>query len=377
MAISALILAILVAAGVVFDKLTYEEEKRNTYNRLKGWLEKIRQARFPDIHKIAIESCHHFLYRSFNFRKKPLRAFLSLIFVSWLLTTVFYFIGESHPSMQKSRIIQHWHDYFPWYPMYLVNLLFDFLTVFVSLRILTWIKSKPFLIACGGLILDITIAYILFIICIIALIPSIQLALKLNFATNFVIHHNEIDNHRLYGEPMAFKLDNFKLNGYPEYTYSMIKDDHFTEKAQVRYIRHDRSYINARLEAIKQLFSLKAFYSLVVEREPYALNERGELLVTEGNISKTYSLTQISYTFSPTEIALSATTLIPTAIFIFFLLFVYLSKEVFTLSAAFLRRLIKSSLVKEDALDKFSPGTHFGAVLGLLIAILKLLDELI
>ncbi|MEZ4966876.1 MAG: hypothetical protein R2791_16650 [Saprospiraceae bacterium] len=85
----------------------------------------------------------------------------------------------------------------------------------------------------------------------------------------------------------------------------------------------------------------------------------------------------LSHTFSPTEIALSATTLIPTAIFIFFLLFVYLSKEVFTLSAAFLRRLIKSSLVKEDALDKFSPGTHFGAVLGLLIAILKLLDELI
>ncbi|MCB9355100.1 MAG: hypothetical protein H6575_11090 [Lewinellaceae bacterium] len=122
MAISALILAILVAAGVVFDKLTYEEEKRNTYNRLKGWLEKIRQARFPDIHKIAIESCHHFLYRSFNFRKKPLRAFLSLIFVSWLLTTVFFWVGAIFLPEGQEISASYWHDYLPWYPIYLVNL---------------------------------------------------------------------------------------------------------------------------------------------------------------------------------------------------------------------------------------------------------------
>ncbi|MCB9308217.1 MAG: hypothetical protein H6565_16595 [Lewinellaceae bacterium] len=101
------------------------------------------------------------------------------------------------------------------------------------------------------------------------------------------------------------------------------------------------------------------------------------MVVVEGPRIKMYPYDINSYKLSPVFIALSATTLIPTAIFIFFLLFVYLSKEVFTLSAAFLRRLIKSSLVKEDALDKFSPGTHFGAVLGLLIAILKLLDELI
>ncbi|MEZ4966875.1 MAG: hypothetical protein R2791_16645 [Saprospiraceae bacterium] len=199
MAISALILAILVAAGVVFDKLTYEEEKRNTYNRLKGWLEKIRQARFPDIHKIAIESCHHFLYRSFNFRKKPLRAFLSLIFVSWLLTTVFYWVGDSLKTDNLSKASQQWHDYFPWYPTYLVNLIFDFLTVFSSLRILSWIKDKHFVIALIGLTLDGLLAYMFFVLCIASLVSASLFSSSL-FGISSWVQHTE---NKIYSDGMS------------------------------------------------------------------------------------------------------------------------------------------------------------------------------
>lgn len=57
------------------------------------------------------------------------------------------------------------------------------------------------------------------------------------------------------------------------------------------------------------------------------------------------------------------------------LMFFFISKEVFVLTKIAVVRILKTSLTSEDEIKDFNPGTHIGLVIGLIIAILKIVND--
>ncbi|MEZ4927572.1 MAG: hypothetical protein R3A50_14930 [Saprospiraceae bacterium] len=371
-----LILGMLIAAGKAFDSLLYEEEKPGLHLRLRQWLETIKKTSFPNLHLAVIESTYLFFHKMFDFNNKLLRSILFTIITSWCVTTIFYYIGVFMLPENNKPIISVWHDYLPWYPVYLINLVFDFITIFVTLKVLIWIRGRSFIIAVLGLLTDGFIAYFLFVVCLVTLVPSMNLATRLNIGTLYT-QESEFSEH-LHGDgAITISSANLSKLGYAESTYEMFQKDGFSDKAIMKFDRIDRSYFEIRFDAMRKLLSFKSFYQNLIKRQPIIISGKIGMEVTEGERSKTYYFINSRYNLSPVELALSLTTLIPTIIFIFFIMFFYLAKEIFFIVRGFFFRLLKTSLIDESSWDKFMPGTHIGSTLGLIIVILKLIDELI
>lgn len=364
-----LILGIFIALGVIFDKLSYITEKRKVHAQLKKLLEKIKAATFPDVHKIAIDSCLKIYSTTFRFKEKPIVSGLRLIFISWFLTSLAYIISIPFDLYRMSNRITKWHDYLPWYPTYFVNFIFDLCTIVITIQILKWIKDKNVVYSITGLLFDIFIAYTLFVFCIGGLKIGDEIAEKIIGGNDFVNHQVSSD------APFLFSQKNFAALGIPKSTFNKIENNGFSEGAVISIVVPP-DFEDQPFGHVAPLFSVSAFYKYVILRKSYVERTPISIVATQADKCQTFS----GYgekALSPFVLAVSATTLIPTFLFIFTLLTFYVSKEVFYLTKLFLNRLVKTSLVEETAIDKFSPGAHLGTVLGLVVALLKLLDDLI
>ncbi len=368
------ILSMLIALGSVFDRLTYQNEKLILRKKMIHFLRSVRTVTFPNLHKQAIIILINFYNRHLD-NKKKVKTFIKIILFSWVLTTFFNLIAIlisyfSKDYLFKRDPIVKWHDILPLYNVYIVNMLFDFLTILVTITILKFIVNKNFTVAFLGLIINLIIAYSLFIFCFILTMKSFPFADKtlLKFET-----HTQKSLHEKYnkGTPISFTLRNIEILGLEKDFYKSYKEMGFSNKA-VFYMKLENKADNEIYsELLDYRKSLKDILTL-----KYSSNLEYNFHIEEPGM--TYTSTVITHPYlNFSYLVVASTTLIPISVIILFLIFYYISKELFLLNKKFLERILNSSIYNRKRIEEFNPGAHIGTVLGLIIVLLKGIEILI
>ncbi len=367
-----ILLSLSIAFGKAFDMLSYKFEKKSVYKKMQRWLKAIENAKFKDIHKLSID---YFVSSGENFfpiKRRPILTIIKIMILSFIITSsasiIAFYINGGFNDLKY----QKWHDVLPWYPTYIVNFVLDFLTIFMSIIILKFIRKRGFVISILGLLLDFFLAYSFFALVMITVIPTNDFIFKLGAGNQYVSMTPKSKFKQGKTIPIN-TVSNFEEIGISKKTLKSIFNDGFTNKAFIKQINIDKQSIWVKFS---NLYSFESFYNLIIKRNVVERSIKSEIMVFEGENKKNYIL-NVDYKFSVFIILLSLTTLIPTTLFLLFLAAMYISKKLFQLSKFVMIRVFKSSIDDVDDMNKFNPGVHIGSVIAILICILKLLDEFV
>ena len=118
------------------------------------------------------------------------------------------------------------------------------------------------------------------------------------------------------------------------------------------------------------------YFKNMINSEPIFISNDNSIIVSENNRTKNYYVSLGA--FIPfNKIVVASTTLLPSLIIFLIIVFLTLSKIIFQYSQILLERILRTAMEREKEIEKFSPGTHVGVVIGLIIIILKIIETTI
>ena len=369
MTIIIITISLFVALGKLLDSYMYKNEKIVLYNKMQAWINTISNTKTLELHVLMINWTIKQINKIFNFKSRPIKSIIKIILISWVLTSLMNIIGLAHNSCLFNCIpLEYWHDYLPWYPFYIVNFIFDFLTIAITIRILIIIKNKNLVVASLGIISDFIFSSILLIACLLCFSFANSFFLKLSFGSKFVDHQPK-------NIAKDFQIVNYDKQvltdlGLNPRIFHTIENEGFSKNAILK-IRRSNFYLQYLKEIPK---SIAVFF---LGKEIY-YKQNYDIEVEESNnkmILKTYVL----YPLPVFHVSTAMTTFFPLFIYLSILFLAYLSKEISTLGRMFGLRIFKSLIQRSSTEDifKFNPGIHIGILLSLIIVIIKLISEII
>ncbi|MEO1413615.1 MAG: hypothetical protein AAFW00_00005 [Bacteroidota bacterium] len=118
------------------------------------------------------------------------------------------------------------------------------------------------------------------------------------------------------------------------------------------------------------------YFSRFFSRKKLYFEGTSKVVLVEKNQRETFPL-PVYGGFPSVSLIVSTTSLVPTSLFILFLLFVLISKQVLILGRFISLHILWTSVenVSKDNIKDFKLGQHLGTVLGVFVAILKLIQE--
>ncbi|MCB0542497.1 MAG: hypothetical protein KDC70_03215 [Saprospiraceae bacterium] len=367
------VIALFVALGSAVDAYMYKKEKSRLYQKMEGWIAMIDKTKSTEIHLRMIDMALGIYHRMFN-RKKPVRSFVIIVSVSWVLTSVMHVFGVLYSNYDNGNYhVQYWHDFLPWYPAYIVNFIFDAATIFFTIKILERIRGGGTLKSMSGIVIDAIIAYVLLVLCVVSFEIGAYFGKIINIGEQWADHHYDRYTHSIN------HLDKLSENMHSlEFEKERIDEVFrlgFTDNAKIKFIGADN------LKCLKsEIFVFPEAFFNFIKKERIRAEGTFVYEITEFDRRLTIQLeTQEAY-LTPSHLSTAMTTFLPTLVYLLILLIMYVSKEIIYVTRQFSLRFLKSAVENAAGetfdVSKFKPGLHFGILLGVLSALVKLAIEL-
>lgn len=369
-----LLLGVVVAVGKLFDLLSLREEKHFQNKRISTLVIRLGKKPFQGNSEFLLEKYIRFL-EWLLLPKGKLWPIVRFLLISWLLTSVAFLLSYFIDPKLFLSTKTYWHDYLPWYPIYIMNFVIDYLTFFATLVILKNLVGKNEIIKLLGYTFDLFIAYTLFSVCYFVT-PKIQDFFDdLDSYTN--VSTREIRDELKFNEKIdsiPLNLWSFHASGLDETFYDKLKRDSFSSKAFVFYEgRRETKEIEEFV--LKSLLNPRRALSVFMLREDSFENDDASFVVKEETRIEVYQ-GRGYFKADPSLFCVSVTSLFPTYLYVSILIVLLLSALVYKAGRIFLYRVFKTAIKEDEEIEKFSIGTHIGLVVSLIIAILKFLSEL-
>lgn len=338
---------------------------------MQNWVDKISSTEFPKIHTLMID-WYLTAYGKVFSRTRPIKSFLITIIVSWFLTTGFSILGRFHPSCNDCfQYIRVWHDYLPWYPSYIYNYIGDTLTIVFTFWVLKSIKGKNLLNSSILIFFDIFLAYSLTVLCYFAFyatMPFFEEKIRLGNSFTEPIQDKEFRKYDVNkNDPLELKLLKF---GFSNDVRTEVKNEGFTNNAKIYPHYHPGPWREFSIN-FKVLVKVITYF---VRGQQYVYEYPYYMKLVEGKKQKTIGFSQRNVVANTRTLSTSLTTFIPTVGYLFLLITMYFSKEIFVISKNMGLRVFKSAVEKgsEEDISKFKPGTHFGYLLSAISALIAI-----
>lgn len=338
----------LAAIGNAFDRLLARRQKRVLFENMVAWWLKLSETEFPVLHiKMASDALSYFRHFSSG-KLRVWKVLCGMIVGSFLLTSISCFIGFAI-DLGIADQFQGPGVPLPIFTVYLANFPFDIATMIVTYFALGVVaRSKPLK---GILIISLDVAA-----------ASILAMLSLTFISwggDMAI------SHELLGSELTVKRWE-KI--YKEEYGDLFSERGFSNNAKIRLHTGLPYYIRITPEAFRS-----AWFD-----EPVSQDIILKFVVVEGGRTETIWASGRHIT-ARSDAAMALTTLIPTAAYMFYLLFLMIARTILeALRLGSMQYLEVATEVDPTENPKdFIPGTLFGAVIGILAAIANAVLKLV
>ncbi|MCB0529607.1 MAG: hypothetical protein KDC65_14085, partial [Saprospiraceae bacterium] len=331
------VIALFVALGSAVDAYMYKKEKSRLYQKMEGWIAMIDKTKPTEMHLRMIDMALGIYHRMFN-RKKPVRSFVIIVSVSWVLTSVMHVFGVLYSNYDNGNYhVQYWHDFLPWYPAYIVNFIFDAATIFFTIKILERIRGGGTLKSMSGIVIDAIIAYVLLVLCVVSFEIGAYFGKIINIGEQWADHHYDRYTHSIN------HLDKLSENMHSlEFEKERIDEVFrlgFTDNAKIKFIGADN------LKCLKsEIFVFPEAFFNFIKKERIRAEGTFVYEITEFDRRLTIQLeTQEAY-LTPSHLSTAMTTFLPTLVYLLILLIMYVSKEIIYVTRQFSLRFLKSAV---------------------------------
>lgn len=354
--------------GYLFDQLTFNKNKSKAYSQIINLGRKIQKASFPELANIIIKSFNRLVFKIFDFKN---RFFLSIVLVlvfSWLATSLFSVFGKYQSLMVSGFDLEdyRWHDYLPMYSTYIVNIAFDFLTIFITVKIFTYIVEKAPVFKLLFIVLDLIVAFFLAYLCYVCILETNKIEFPGHDKFARTSYNQKNQNNQYYFSDVIRIDDKVKLSNWLGSENRMKVD---LEKVDYAEIIMFDPYVSPKYYIERVYNSLK--------NSKYVIKSTGVLKVYSNEDIQQFTI-QKRVEISNGFLFISLSTFLPSAIFFAILIFIMTSKMVFNFSK-WLSHIIIGTMtenVDQNKIQDFKPGTHIAKVLGVIVAVLNLLIEI-
>lgn len=340
------------ALGIAYDRLTFDKSKISSHKKMVEWWFKIGNTIIPDYKQTVIQS---FLGKLNFLTKHKIYSWKYLALtalISWVLTSMGAVFGE---------YMLHEDIDLPYFTLYFVNFPFDFLTIFITMRVVLLLSQKQNIIKFLSIILlHLSLTYALSVTCLVS---------------------NQLFGKAMEGQPVNSIFYPYNLHATDFYLKDSLKNDHFSDNVIItskassivsldQNVKSSFKVINNALKLKRTIDSGSMVYDIT-------------FIAKENNRSKVYKFT--TYSSIPGGYIYGAlSTFIPVLILLFFILLASIAKILFEISRVtamiLLDRFTESAIDKEKkkfSPEKFMPGTLTGILFGVISAFLALIKELI
>jgi len=298
---------LLISVGIFFDSITYKKEKDFIHTLLiKCWynLDEIRIPDFPVIIiKKVLNLYHKFFSCTDSWKTFSWKNYYVILCIYSFFLSSFSFIVGNH-IISGVPLFRFSYTPFPIMPTYLINFIFDVITVSVTIKILKLIvRKKNLVFSVFVIVLDIIFSYLLIILCFSFL----------HFTESISINSNILGTQN---------INRFYENLFRKEEIDTIKQKGFTTKANID-VKIDTNLIFEIKQAQQHICNI-----LTTGNSNF---KRGYLLhVQEGKRSQIIYVKRF-YAFSSAFLLMPCTIAIPTLIYMFFILSLVLVKSLLTI----------------------------------------------
>lgn len=368
------LMGVIIAVGKAVDTYMYNSERNKIYEYVKNHVKRIEKKRIPELSNIIIGKVLEVLRRIINLRDRPFKSLLLSIVISWVLTTAFFIYCVVVGYSETATIIVAWHDYLPWFPTYIVNFIFDFLTILTSIIVLKFIHNKSGIVKLFGIAFDLVLCFVFFVFCSIFFEKANDIFDSLLSINKKETYHNG-QNGFMQFDGVNYQKDSLVSKDFPRHLIDSIEYLGFSENATIEVALYESSFISE----IKYYFSLFPEIAILsLQKRPAKFDVNVLLKIRENTKNKTFVLRGESV-HNRIGIIVAMTTFLPTYIYLVGILLLILFRLVIILSRNFVLRwgksLIQNAKKDNDEIE-INPGVHIGVFLSVLIGILKLIGEL-
>jgi hypothetical protein len=366
----------LISVGKAFDYLSYNSEKALVYQNLKKFGERIDNTNFPNLLNLVFEKTFLFFDKYFNWKKEPITTIIRIIFLSWLFTTFISFLVKYNPACNCDTPSFSFYEIgktLPFYDVYLINFIFDLITVYLTLKIFKFIHQKKTYTAITFIIIDLLISFFLSWSCFTVLEQSQWL---------------KLDNKLPFYEKFNRNSNNLELEILDNFEYSLLiknKSDlsNYLKKSNIKNFNVENIPENVSGKIYKKMdnVSFQDYFEQVksfIKNDSLKKTRTHNIVLNYDSKTETHVI-RCNIAVSSKIAGYSLSSFLPILFYAFLLFIVILSKPILYLSKTISKRIINTSIqdVNENEIFKFKPGGHFGAVLSIIIAIFELIKELL
>mgnify|MGYP000331970098 CR=1 FL=1 len=296
--------------------------------------------------------------------------------LSWIITTSFFLYAHINPACNCNGLnlstLENWHDILPLWDAYVINFVFDYLTIFVTLHLFRLALTKTAFAIPGFVLLDIGISLFLAWACYLSLDAANRYKVNHYFPGIELTPSNNSDPTKVKGK-------------YTIYNYTIEERETIID--EILYLgleaKVDTSKItNNTLVTFQDEYAPLSLQNYIIGVTSFVIHKqiptlgKGQIILEDEKGIKSYEY-NYGYPSAEVQLVISISTLFPILIYSILVLFFLFSKTIFIVGSKFTERIINTSIegVQEDEIDKFKPGLHFGIVLGLILALLNIVSE--
>lgn len=358
------IAGVLIIIGNAFDKLMVRRQKRIVFDSLVKWWDKLSDIRFPILHQKMATNTISIIHKSTSGRYGKVKAILLSLIISWFLTSVFTYFGfvvRDGGFLAPFKTIASGIP-LPVFIVYVTNYIFDFLTLFITYIAIVNIIKEKLLKALVIIALDVMLAVILAIL-----------------SLSFITWSGDISfNNNMWGTHWTHDLYKHTI----ESEYNEFHSSHgFSENAKVTNMR-----INPKHNIIDYLYITPQIYikfyedlknnNFINNLDHKSINSIHYSISENNNYKELIIEWRVSHVF---YLFTSLTTLLPTIIYMGYLLFLALSRTLIEILRLSSMQFLEASTEIEPAknLQDFAPGRLLSIVLGVFVAIINMISKLV
>lgn len=351
------IAAFFSAAGVAFDKFLLNKQKNKLHTLMVAWWDRLDNTQIPDLHKLMASFTISGFQKVFGFQLFSFRSIALAVLFSFFLTSGAAIVGQIIDGSMKelsyyfeNKLVPLMHFY-----TYVVNFLFDALTIMITLKVLSIIRSKGRLISTALILLDVILALILSIGC-----------LTLSSAIGrFSLEHKLVWTSQIATEQETLEA---VVKKYTEENNAAFRYEEVVTIFPIKYSNLERMKIATH--------SIIDF--LISGSNSYSYNTTIRVELNQESLRKKITIPYTFKHFLLYHILFSLTTFIPIFLYLSIFVIIVIAKPVLAICKVITMYVLEVATESNPSINHkdFIPGTMFGILIGLVTALGKAIIEL-
>lgn len=348
--LSALIATFLAVLGKAFDSFMLNKKKTALYNLMISWWDQLDDTKIPNFPKLMskwiISLKNKFFKRSLFYWKNLILMFI----LSFILTTIFDLVtmqlGLSAEVSSQGVLI-------PLFPgsLYFVNFLFDIPTFYITYKLINKIYSSSYIKSMFLIFLDLIIATLLAVFCSISLL----------YMNTVSVNYLKIESYPYTNQLKEYISEEYK---------SKLSELGYTEENSLKLKLYNDPFLN------DLLFHPNKTFKSIIENKIYRYHRNIELSWIFENQFKSFTI-GVTQTQPLNLFIMSMTSLLPSAIYLFILFLMLLSKLMIDISKKVTMYFIEiaTQVNPTTEIKDFKPGSLFGILLSLLTIMFQIIAQ--